>query len=521
MAQDILTYALVALGAIVVYEICRSLLVRAIAKRVRRGAHEFVRRHDVRLDQFKFMNKAFIEAELMNDPELSEKMVAAARAGGKTMLEIREEVASWIDEIVPFFNLSSYFKLGQPIAGLALKTVYDIKIDKEAAEATARALPPGAVLVYVMNHRSNADYVLVAYGLRRKIALSYAVGEWARVWPLEGLFKSFGSYFIRRRFPNPLYHALLEKYVQLISKRGVSQGVFPEGGLSRDGLLRAPKVGILGYVAGITSDPDFASDVYFVPVGINYDLVLEDRALLGERLGRRPWAPLRFAQKLGSLVLLCLRLPWTLTVNVARLFTSRVKRHGHAAVSFGAPVPLRRLLERAPDFATLDREGRKPHLQQFANDLMDAIGAVVPVTPVPVVARALLEHGEASLSRTELITRVRDLRSVLREHGARFAGSGRLATWAEGRARLDEERAERRSDLLDVDESVIGWDEAEATVEQALAVLTPRKLVRAKGDVVTVVAKDRPVLHYYANSIAQLCGGPVDAPDAPHRVKSK
>jgi hypothetical protein len=29
-----------------------------------------------------------------------------------------------------------------------------------------------------------------------KVALSYAVGEWARVWPLEHLFRSFGSYFV-------------------------------------------------------------------------------------------------------------------------------------------------------------------------------------------------------------------------------------------------------------------------------------------------------------------------------------
>ena len=42
-----------------------------------------------------------------------------------------------------------------------------------------------------------------------------------------------------------------------------------------------------------------------------------------------------------------------------------------------------------------------------------------------------------------------------------------LAAWAEGRARLEDERDERRAEMLDVEESVIGWDEAEATVKQA------------------------------------------------------
>src|SRR5258706_12403801 len=159
-----------------------------------------------------------------------------------------------------------------------------------------------------MNHRSNADYVVVASLLSRNIALSYGVGEWARVWPLEGLFKSFGSYFIRRRFKNPLYHQVLEKYVQLISRRGVSQGVFPEGGLSRDGLLRDPKIGILGYVAAIKTDPTFTQEVCFVPVGINYDHVLEDVSLL-EELGGKRRGPLRFAQKLLNLCVFLVRFP--------------------------------------------------------------------------------------------------------------------------------------------------------------------------------------------------------------------
>ena len=88
-----------------------------------------------------------------------------------------------------------------------------------------------------MNHRSNADYVLVSYALAGDVAISYAVGEWARAFPLEHLFKSFGPYFIRRRYREPLYHAVLERYVQLITREGVTQGIFLEGGLTRDGRL--------------------------------------------------------------------------------------------------------------------------------------------------------------------------------------------------------------------------------------------------------------------------------------------
>src|SRR4029077_6242734 len=66
-----------------------------------------------------------------------------------------------------------------------------------------------------------------------EVAISYAVGEWARAFPLERMFKAFGAYFVRRKFREPLYHAVLERYVQLITREGVTQGIFLEGGLTR------------------------------------------------------------------------------------------------------------------------------------------------------------------------------------------------------------------------------------------------------------------------------------------------
>src|SRR5207247_9497904 len=109
-----------------------------------------------------------------------------------------------------------------------LPMLYKVGVGYEAGEALGR-MPRDAVVVYLMNHRSNVDYVVAAYVLSGKVAVSYAVGEWARVWPLEELFKRFGSYFVRRGYPEPLYHKVLERYVQLITKNGVTQGIFHEG----------------------------------------------------------------------------------------------------------------------------------------------------------------------------------------------------------------------------------------------------------------------------------------------------
>lgn len=62
------------------------------------------------------------------------------------------------------------------------------------------------------------------------VALSYAVGEWARVWPLEMLVRSMGAYFVRRDSGDPLYRAVLQRYVQMATAAGLTQAVFPEGG---------------------------------------------------------------------------------------------------------------------------------------------------------------------------------------------------------------------------------------------------------------------------------------------------
>ncbi|MEZ4455779.1 MAG: 1-acyl-sn-glycerol-3-phosphate acyltransferase [Gemmatimonadales bacterium] len=111
------------------------------------------------------------------------------------------------------------------------------------------------VMVYLSNHRSNMDYVVVSFVLAQSVSISYAVGEWAGPGRSNTCSKSFGSYFVRRNFRDPLYHLVLERYVQPITRNRVTQGLFPEGGLTRDGTLRPPKIGLLDYLVGTLRDP--------------------------------------------------------------------------------------------------------------------------------------------------------------------------------------------------------------------------------------------------------------------------
>ena len=191
---------------------------------------------------------------------------------------LMHDVRVYAREIVPAFNAIMYFKMAYWVARRLVHAFYRVRLG--FADDTALAgIGKNSSVVFVMNHRSNMDYILATYLAAERTALSYAVGEWARVWPLQQLIRSMGGFFVRRESGNVLYRRVLECYVQMAAEGGVPQAIFPEGRLSRDGLLGEAKLGLLGYIVR-GFDPQGERDIVFVPVGINYDRVLEDRSLL-------------------------------------------------------------------------------------------------------------------------------------------------------------------------------------------------------------------------------------------------
>ena len=425
------------------------------------AARNAIRQFGARLDRYKLMSRRVIRGELLGDPIIAQALEQHCRARGLSPLEARVRVERYVEEIVPFFNVLSYYRLGYNLARGVLRLFYRVSSEYQDREAL-NAIPRRDVVVYLMNHRSNADYVVVAFVLARAVSISYAVGEWARVWPLEYVFKSFGAYFIRRRYREPLYHTVLERYVQLITRNGVTQGIFLEGRLSRDGLLGAPKLGLLDYIARTLRDPGFDRDIWLVPVALNYDRVLEDRSLIQELLedGTRPprW------RQLGGVARF-------LTLNLARLLTGNLRRYGRAAVNFGTPLSLRRWAADHPDVLDLPREERLPQLEGLAREVMQRIATIVPVTPVPLVAAALLSFGRDLVRQGDLVERLDEYCDHL------MATAAKLVHATQG---------------------------AIAILERARKSLDLRRLVVAEGEAFLILPGQRPLLEYYANSIQHL-----------------
>jgi len=424
-----------------------------------------VHRAGARVDRYKLARRSYVREQLLNDVGIQGAVAVHAAEKGISEAEAWRAVDRYIDEIVPFFNIIAYYHLGYRAAGWLLNLFYRVSVEHED-RAKHEQLPRDAVLVYLMNHRSNADYVLVSYALAGDVAISYAVGEWARAFPLEHLFKAFGSYFVRRRYREALYHTVLERYVQLITRQGVTQGIFLEGGLTRDGKLRPPKVGLLDYVLGIARDPAYRPRLFVVPVAVNYDRVLEDRTLLRE-LATADGRPRTSRVKQFREVVHYL---WW---NSARLVTRRWKRYGRAAVTVGAPIALAEWFTREADLFHLPRTDRLGRVQALCDEIMEHIGQLVPVTPVPLACAAIESLDRDFIPRALLLDRMSEMRAVLVELNGRVI-------------RADRDIAE--------------------TWERAWRMLSMRRILLETGDGYTLLPRNRELVRYYANSIAHLLG---------------
>lgn len=438
-----------------------------------------VHRSGVRVERFKLTRKPFIRATLLVDEAIAQAVKEHAAENSMDEEKAWVRVEEYIDEIVPFFNILTYYKVGLVVSRLLLNFFYKVSAEyavgsAAAAGASARssqgALPRDAIVIYLMNHRSNADYVLVGYVLSGQVAISYAVGEWARTFPLEYIFKSFGAYFIRRKYREKLYHTVLERYVQLITRNGVTQGIFLEGGLSRDGKLGKTKVGLLDYVLGVAREPAMRERLYIVPVAINYDRVLEDRSLLREldaREGRK--RPPRYVQ-LGEVI----RYLWW---NVARLVARKWRRYGRASVVIGEPFALAPWLEQQDretgGLFDVGRTERLSRVQQLSDSVLERIAAIIPVTPVTLACAAIQSFDGDYIAHDLLIARMSEMRDVLRELNARVIHR-------EG--------------------------SAEEIFDRAWRMLRMRRVLVRVGAGYSVMARNRPLVSYYANSISHLLG---------------
>lgn len=427
-------------------------------RRVTRVLEEVGQHLDIKIEPFRLTKREVLIDRLLYDQQVMEAAEAHSRENDMPREVVMATVERYAREIVPGFNAYFYFRIGAWMARRSAQLLYRVRLGFSDEEGLA-AIEPKSTVVFVMNHRSNMDYVLVGYLAASRTALSYAVGEWARVWPLQALIRSMGAYFVRRSSGNLLYRRVLARYIHMATAGGVTQAMFPEGGLTLDGALREPKKGLLDYMLR-SFDPEGERDLVFVPVGVNYDRVLEDRTLLLDldEGASRP-AALRSAVTTAGFALR----------NFGQMFTGRWHRFGYACVNFGTPLSMRRYCrERELRPAEFSRVDRFVVVGEVADELMAALSSIIPVVPVSVVATVFQDASRAQ-TELEIKAAAQSLMADLESRGVRI---------------------------------YIPRQDREYSIDVGLRMLTLRHIVEEHDGLYSVVPEEQALLAYYANSMA-------------------
>ena len=456
-------------GALALWVVLDRLLLPSARWYIRSRAAQVLadvgQRLKIHVRPFQQISRQALIDRLIFDDKVQQATQAFADERGMPREVALDQVQRYAREIVPAFNAYVYFRVGYWLGKRISQALYRVRIGYTDDEGL-NAIPKDATVVFVMNHRSNMDYIVASYLAAERAALSYAVGEWAQVIGLQQLIRAMGAYFVRRNSKDELYRRVLERYIAMATEAGVTQAVYPEGGLTKDGAMREPRFGVIDYMLrGYHHGGE--RDLVFVPLGLNYDRVLEDRTQL--RSGDVA------APRVGGLQA-ARRMLGFVGTQLGLLLRSRWHRFGYACVNFGTPVSVREwTAARGVVLAQLPKEQRQAEVAALGRHLMAQVAQLIPVLPVPLVAMLMVADLQRARSEFEIKAEVGALVQQLQARGARLYVP--------------------RQD----------WDYA---VSAGLRMLVQRHLVDEAGGLFTPRASEAPLLRYYANSISHLLERP-------------
>jgi glycerol-3-phosphate O-acyltransferase len=291
------------------------------------------------------------------------------------------------------------------LEAMAERVFGGIEVDQEGIERVREAAKQGTV-VLLPSHKSHMDYLLLSNALAdAHIQLPLiAAGDNLAFFPMGPLFRRGGAFFIRRTFKGDrLYAAVVDAYLRRLVRDGHAIEFFLEGGRSRTGKLLAPRTGLLGMVCEAALSLPHRR-VFFFPVSLGYERLLEERSYLRELAGGE-----KRQENAGAL----LRGTWAL-----RGFYGRVN------VQFGEAFTLEQVRSemRLPQERPLTDDERRSLVTRLAHLVMAEINRVTSVTPAALVAMVLLSGGRRGIPWGDLLTQGQILHEALRRRGVRFSG---------------------------------------------------------------------------------------------------
>ena len=334
---------------------------------------------------------------VLMDPKVREAIDKQASKDKKKRRHTRKKAGEYFDEIAADYNVSYVQSFYIALTWFWNKIFKGIEVDRESL-AKVREWARRGTLVYVPSHKSHIDYLILNYILfgANMHTPRIAAGTNLAFWPMGYIFRKSGAFFIRRTFRRArLYMEVFNRYIKALLQEGSPIEFFIEGGRSRNGKLVRPKTGFLAILLQAYRE-GFCDDLIFVPASIGYDRILEEKSYLKELGG---------GEKKQE--------------NITQIIKARrflKKRYGKIYVHFSEPFSLREYLTgRDPAAANAHKE--------LAFHLVRAINAVSPVSPLSLVATAILANHRKGFYLSELDTTVNTLLGFLKRQEAPIAGT--------------------------------------------------------------------------------------------------
>ena len=334
---------------------------------------------------------------VLMDPKVKKTIESTASGDHKKLRRLRKKAGEYFDEIAADYNVS-YVELFSMALNRLWNKIFDgIDVDT-AGPATVREWARRGPMIYVPSHKSHIDYLILNYVLFRyhMHVPRIAAGKNLTFWPMGYIFRKSGAFFMRRSFKGArLYVEVFTRYIKVLLEEGHPIEFFIEGGRSRDGKLVLPKTGFLSILLQAYME-GCCNDLIFVPTSINYDRVLEEKSYQKEISGER-----KEQENLWQML-------------KARQFLK--KRYGKIYVRFNSPFSLKEYLSQTGLSAEdIHRE--------LAFHLVKSINSVTIVTPLSLIATAILTNHRRGFHLTELSETVKVLLRFLEKYKAPMAAT--------------------------------------------------------------------------------------------------
>ena len=339
-------------------------------------------------------------AALGRDRHFQEGLRTLAARLGENYADVEKQALRYLREMSAVHNQAVTQWWDK--AGTWMLRGFDLVIDEDSL-ARLRPLDRDHTLVFLISHRSYLDEwvspkVIARGGINPTFSFA---GANLGFFPLGPMARRTGVMHVRRATQGQaVYKHALRSYIGQLILNGDNLLWAIEGGRTRTGKLRPPRLGLLRYVVDAAEEVK-SHEIYLVPMSYLYDQLPRDevQTMTSEARGRGPTPE---------------NARWFL--NYLRGLNTQV---GRIYVNFGKPLPLKARL------AELRADASHTVVERIAVDASHRLNEATPVTPTSAVCIVMLGQRRA-MTLDEVLQTVEPLAEYLRARGWPTAGGANL-----------------------------------------------------------------------------------------------